>query len=275
MKNPTSILFLFVLSFFGNLGELQAIYPTSSTIKKSCDVIIIHHPEILKSAKEAILILPGFGDSKKRRKKQKAFFGNLEYDLFIPDYHHRKSMTKTQEKFEDFYQKQDLKSYKRIHVFTYILGAWVLNDFIAENGRGNIETIVYDHSPLQERAPRVMVNRMRLLSRISKGKILIKFSEFPYPTLHQDSIQIGIIVESRATKLIKLFRKKALSYGPVLWDADSFKQAHHDLFYTHLNHDEMYSQFDITGEDILHFFKYGYFTKTAKRTPFTTNPFKK
>ncbi|MDO7613476.1 MAG: hypothetical protein MUQ75_04495, partial [Crocinitomicaceae bacterium] len=41
---------------------------------------------------EAIVILPGFGDTKKGRKNQKSFFQHKGYDLYIPKYKDSKSL---------------------------------------------------------------------------------------------------------------------------------------------------------------------------------------
>ena len=74
---------------------------------KTPEVIVIHNPDIPRSEKEAILVLPGLGDGKKGRKHQKAFFEKLEYDLFIPDYINRKSYNGTLENFTQFFEDQN------------------------------------------------------------------------------------------------------------------------------------------------------------------------
>ena len=77
------------------------------------DIIVINQPEVEKENKEALLILPGFGDTQKRRKKQKKFFKNLNYDLYIPDYRHRKSFEETVNKLDQFYTKHELEKYEK------------------------------------------------------------------------------------------------------------------------------------------------------------------
>ena len=58
------------------------------------DVIIIDTEEDI-SEKEALVILNGFGDSKKNRRIQKEFFQEKGYDLFIPEYVKKKSLDLT------------------------------------------------------------------------------------------------------------------------------------------------------------------------------------
>ena len=281
-SNNQYIRLSFSLLFFVIIFNLTGINASNFTIVASegktqgCTHIIVEHqPEIAKSEKEALLILPGFSDNRKRRKKQKAFFEKLDYDLYIPDYHSRKSFALTVDNLQTFYEAEELGEYKKIHVFSYIIGSWAINTFIQQNGRKNITTIIYDRSPLQERAPQVVEEKIPLLGEMSKGKVLADFSEIPYPVLEQDSIKIGIIVESKATKLMKFFRKTVLSYGEVRWDAAFFQQNFEDLIYTPLNHTQMYTRFDIIGADIIHFLEYGQFLETTRRVPYEWDFFEK
>lgn len=225
--------------------------------------------------REALLILPGFGDKKKRRKKQKAYFEQFDYDVFIADYKCRKSFDLTVDKFAAYYETNGLNRYEKVHVFSYVLGSWVINEYIQKNGRQNICTIIYDRSPLQERAPKIVMEKIPLLGKIKVGKVLADFSNKPYPTLLMDSIKIGIIVETKATSLVRFFKKTALSYGPLSWQPSDLQQPYDDLFYTPLNHDQMYTRFDVIGTEIIHFLEKNRFTKTARRVMFDWNVFEK
>lgn len=228
-----------------------------------------------KAQKEAILILPGFGDKRKRRKKQSAFFEQLDYDVFIADYQCRKFFDLTLDKFAAYYETNHLAEYEKVHVFAYILGSWVINEYINKNGRKNIFTIIYDRSPLQERAPRIVMDKIPLMGKLSKGKVLAEFSKMPYPTLLNDSIRIGIIVESKATRLVRWYKKTALSYGPLDWQPASLNQPFDDLFYTPLNHDQMYTRFDVIGVELIHFLEFGRFQNSARRVTFEWDYFEK
>ena len=243
--------------------------------KKSKSVVVIHDSKKPKAETEALLILPGLGDTKKGRKMQKAYFMNIGYDLFIPDYTDKESFDGTVEKLRRFYEAYELGKYKKVHVFSYILGSWVINTFILKYGVQNIATIVYDRSPLQERAPRVVQECIPKIGKMVSGQVLADLSLIPYPPIPKGDIRIGILVESKATPLIRRFKKTTMSYGPIDWNNLDFKQEHDDLLYTRINHDEMYYTFDEIGPDIKHFLKVGSFTKEAKREPFDWDPFEK
>lgn len=270
-KNTRNIFLLFALCQIPILGNSS----TLSLSEGKPEIIIIQNPEIPKEEKEALLILPGFGDSRKRRKAQKKFFSNAGYDLYIPDYIDRKSFAGTIAKLTQFNQKYELGKYEKVHIFSYIMGSWVINKYIEQYGKGNIATIVYDRSPLQERAPKVVVEKIPCLSKIYAGKVIFDMSEIPYPSIEQQGIRIGIIVESKATSLIRLFKKTTMSYGAIDWQNLELNQAHDDMTYTWLNHDQIYFRFDVVGEDILNFIKMGKFKSDTRRVPYDWDVFEK
>lgn len=265
------ILFLLVILGFINL-DFQA---NSDPKKNKKEVIIIHNDNIARSEKEALIILPGLGDSKKGRKHQKEFFENIGYDLFIPDYIARGSFEGTIKKFTNFYTDQQIDQYKKVHVFSYILGSWTINSFINREGMKNIKTIVYDRSPLQERAPLVIVDRIPLIGRIVSGNVLKDFSKISYPPIKNEELNIGIIVESKATPLIRKFKKRTMSYGSIDWNYLDSQQSYDELIYTRLNHDEMYYSFNEIGDEIIEFIKFSKFKKDAKYSPYDWDPFEK
>jgi hypothetical protein len=255
---------------------LLAFYSNTTFASKSKDVIELESNEKAISERKAILILPGIGINKKGIKKQVAFFKDKGYDLFIPNYMDKDSYQKTLDYLSNFYYNQKLDKYKEVKVFAYILGSWVINDFITKHLPKNITSIVYDRSPLQERAPRLVVEKKPRIVRLVLGEIVEEFSLIPYSGIENtDSIKIGIIVESKATRLVRFYKKTVLSYGEIDWSNLDFNQPHEDLIYTRLNHKEMYSSFDEIGDDILHFFANGKFLDSARRTNYEWDPFKK
>lgn len=235
--------------------------------------IFIADPAINRSEKDAILILPGFGSKIQGTGKISEFFFNKGPDVFIPDYISRNSISDCVLNLDKFIEKHSLKKYKRLFVFSYIVGSWTLNNWIKNNPDNNIAAIVYDRSPLQERAPYALVKDIPLLIRIISGKIMKEFSSTPYPPLSSKKIKVGIIIESKATKLIIKHKKSALSIGPISWDAEKLNQVYSDKLYTWLNHDDMYTRFDVSGPEIMHFFVNGKFTEEARKEPFTEDPF--
>ncbi len=238
------------------------------------DVVRIIDQSIDESKKEAILILPGFGDSKKGRKNQTKFFDNKGYDLFIPVYINETSLEKCVEDYFQFYVKDSLSKYKKIHVFSYIIGSWTINNYINTYGVKNVATIVYDRSPIQERAPYIVNRYLTRIGKFKFGPVLKDLAETSYPVIKKDSIHIGILIESKATKIMRLYRKKTLKMGVLNWHVDSLYQPYDDYCYTWLNHDQMYNRFDVIGEEVLSFIKTGQFTVEAKRERYNWNPFK-
>lgn len=268
----SSLLCTFLLFILFNVFGSKTTHAVSF---RNSNVIIIHNTEISRSEKEALIILPGLRDVKKGRKYQNKYFNNVGYDLYIPYYIDKDSFDGTVKKFTQFYEDQKLGEYKKVHVFAYVLGSWVINIFINEHGLGNISTIVYDRSPLQERAPKVIVEKIPCIGKLLAGQVLKDFSLLSYPSIPKKGLKIGILVESKATPLIRHFRKTTINMGPIDWNNLNFNQDYDDLIFTRLNHDEMYYSFDEIGSDILHFIKNGVFTKEARREWFDWDPFEK
>ena len=137
------------------------IFCLSSTDIYSQNIKIINTLEDI-SEKQALVILNGFGDSKKNRTIQKKFFQGKGYDLFIPEYIERNSIDSTISTFSSFYEKNNLDEYKEVKFLCYIIGGYVLNQYIEKNGKGKVTTIIYDRSPIQERAPKVSCSEIKI-----------------------------------------------------------------------------------------------------------------
>ncbi len=241
----------------------------------SKDVIIIDSTKDI-SNKEALVVLNGFGSSKRTIEIQKDFFKEKGYDLFIPDYIAKKSIDMTLANFFFFYKKNNLSSYKQVKIFCYIIGGYVLNQHIERYGKGNITTIIYDRSPTQERAPRSATERFPFISKLLYGKVLSDFSNLQITSLSDArNLNIGVIIESKATRLMRFLKKTADKYGQYNYQAQYIEMNLDDFIYTHLDHDQMYRRFDIIGNEILYFLEQGVFTENAKREPYNWDPFKK
>jgi hypothetical protein len=248
-------------------------YFLTLSISARKDKIYIANSSVMLGEKDAILILPGFGSKINGTKKITDFFFNKQIDVFIPDYISRKSIAECVKNLDGFITKHNLKKYRRIYVFSYIVGSWTLNNWIINNPENNISAIVYDRSPLQERAPYALVKDIPIIIKMISGKIMKEFSNTQYPSISNDKMKVGIIIECKATKLISKHKKSALSLGPISWNPEKLNQNYNDDFYTWLNHDDMYTRFDITGNEIVYFFANGKFTDNAKREPYLEDPF--
>lgn len=254
------VLSFFICSIF-SVGQLQAKH------------YIYVNDSLNKEQKEAILILPGLGDKNKYRKIQLAYFQDKGYDIYIPDYASRRSVKGCADNLTEFYFDYKLSEYSKVHCFAYILGSWTLNEFIRKEGRKNITTIIYDRSPLQERAPAVITKRIHPIVLLLKGRVVKDLSKIPYEELKNDSIQKAIIIESKATPLIRIFKKTTLKMGPVQWSVDSLYQPCNDYMYTFLHHAEMYHRFDVIGDEIFKYIRSKSFSMNTKREPYDWDPF--
>ena len=245
--------------------------------KPQHSVSVIHSKEKPIAEKEAILILTGLGTFKFGMGPQKKYFGGkgIDYDVFIPKYIGRRSIKQCVTTLEEFIKKKKLGEYKKVHVFSYIIGSWVLNEYIKTHPLNNIASIVYDRSPLQERAPYVVIKDNVLFIKIATGHLIRDLADAPYPPIDKKNIKVGLLIESKATHFIREHKRTELSLGAIQWNADSLKQNYDDHTYTILDHDEMYKRFDIIGNEIFTFFKEGKFSYDAQRKPFTWDPFVK
>ena len=229
-----------------------------------------------KSEKIALVILNGIGDSKKNRKIQLDFFRDKGMDVYIPDYKQRSSLDESLYKFSVFYDNYEIDSYKEVNFLCYIIGGYVLNRYIELNGKKNIRRIIYDRSPIQERAARLGADKLPFLSRVKYGQLLFDFSEVSLQPLSDDTdLEIGVIIENQATHLMRIFEKSSYKYGKYSFDINDIEDNYDDFFHTWLDHELMYRRFDVIGAEILYFYREGIFTKKAKRKKYDWDPFNK
>jgi hypothetical protein len=254
---------------------LLIIYLTLGNQIHSQSQVFIEHSKLPRAQREAILVLPGFGSKVFGTKKIAKFFKNKGFDIFIPRYISRKTVRKSIENLDKFIVKHELKEYKKLHVFSYIFGSWTINSWIKKYGSNNIATLIFDRSPLQERAPATLMKDMPFISKLIFGNVMRDFNNTPYLPANDSSIVKGIFIETFATKLIYKHKSTAFEKGPVTFDVKALNQSFDDFCYLPLNHDEMYNQLDVFGNEVLHFIKNGQFSEQAKQFSFVENPFVK
>ena len=174
---------------------------------------------------------------------------------------------------ERYYQKQGLGEYKHLHVLSYIVGSWTLNQWIADYGKRNIKTIIYDRSPLQERAPLILLKDMALVNALVFGKITSDFVNTPYPVLNDSTIIKGVFIETYATNVVRKHKETAMEQGPLSWDVTDLKQPVNDFTYLPLNHDQMYTKPQVFGNEVFYFIEHGHFSEAFKCNAPVQNPF--
>jgi hypothetical protein len=247
-----------------------------SILVEASDIVVLEKNNTLPiEQREALLILPGFGSMYHSLKEQRKAFSNKGYDLFIPDYIAKGSIEQCAANVEEFIQKHHLDKYKKLYVFSYIIGSWTLNALIEKYSLRNIAGIIYDRSPLQERAPAILVKKHPVLSKIVFGKLIKELAQTPYKGIPNGPVLIGEFIESKATKLVRKNRKEAEAMGPVNWSPSALQQDYDDFAYLWQDHDQMYTRFDVTAPEVLLFFKTGKFSPGIARVPLARNPFEK
>ena len=223
---------------------------------------------------EAFLVLRGFGYSGAGERALKTLEPTINaqgMDLYVPDYISRSGLEESRKKLQRFIQER-LARYERVHVFAFIAGGWTLNPLVTSGGLPKLATVIYDRSPLQERAPRIADDKLHFLTRVRFGSTVFDLARTPYPPLTAN-VKVGLLVETMPTSFIRDHEQTARSYGPFRFECDAFGQRHDDCMYVDLNHDELYVRFAEVWPDVLTFIRTGKFSSAASRVPPTGDPF--
>jgi len=230
----------------------------------SRDIVLIDKSDTRPvQEKEAILILPGFGTLYHNTKNQILNFKNQGFDVFIPDYISRKSIDQCAENVNDFILSHKLSSYKKVHIFAYIIGSWTINRWSEKYSLPNVSSILYDRSPMQEKAPAVLVIDHPFLSKILFGKLIAELAVTDYPPLKNDSKNIGLLIEGKATKLMWKKRKSLNKVSPVSWEVKDLRQDYDDLLFLYVDHDDLYIKLENIAPEVLNFFRSGKFSSDS------------
>ena len=224
---------------------------------------------------EALLILPGFGYGRGPEQTLRALAPTVAaegLDLYVPSYISRRGLDKSREHLRDFIREQRLERYDRLHVFAFIAGGWTFNPLAESPGLPNLATVVYDRSPLQERAARIAADHLHFLTWIRYGTPVFDFARTPYPPLAASSVRVGLLVETRPTMFVSKRAAAARQYGPFHFECDSFGQPHDDCAFVARNHDEMYRRFADVLPEVVSFIRTGRFSSAAVREPPAADP---
>lgn len=197
------------------------------------------------------------------------------FDVFVLDYRSRRSVERGVSNLVDLIDRNRLNRYERVHVFAYILGGYTLNLALLESPMPNLGRVVYDRSPLQELAPRLAsAGLFGAMVWVAVGPVISDLAFTPYtPLLPSAGREIGLIVENRATDFVRKRKEKALAMRPLTFDPARLGQDFDAVWHVPFNHDEMYTNFEVVGPELLHFFRFGDFTEGAQRVPLGIDPF--
>lgn len=225
---------------------------------------------------DALLVLPGFGYGRSGAESLRALapaMASEGVDLYVADYITRSGLVESRAKLERFIRENRLDRYERLHVVAFIAGAWTFNPFVEPDRLPNLATVVYDRSPLQERAPRIAADRLRLLAWVKYGSILFELARTPYPPLAAPAVKVALMVESKPTSFLRRYEKPAREQGPFRFECDALRQPYRDCLYLPMSHDEVYVRFAEAWPELLAFIRTGHFTSAADRTPPAGDPF--
>ena len=224
--------------------------------------------------KTAVLILNGFGGTKKGCQAQMAFWADRGMDVFIPDVLLRSSLKESSDALEAFVEAQHLEDYREVKAICYIAGAYLLHTQLETHPMANLTRIVYDRSPTQERAPQTAMARIPKLGMLKLGKVLRDLSVATWPDVPEsDQLKKGLAIENRATPLMRFLQEEAEAMGPLVYDWQAIDPTAHDAFHVALDHDMMYVRWDVLGEPFLHFFEHGVFPADLPRDRIHDRPF--
>lgn len=223
--------------------------------------------------REAIVILTGFGSLYHSAKNQVKNFKDQGFDLFIPDYIDRQSLADCSSNLEKFIEKNKLKSYKKVHVFAYIIGGWTLNTYLTNHEWKNLASVVYDRSSLQETLPGILSRDNPFFSRVLFGPLIKNLAETPYFSTEIPTAKIGLLIECKATKVLWKKKKSFDKLPPISFDVASFNQPNVDFFYTYQSHDDLYTSLEYPAPAIIEFFRTGKFSANMPRKAIDRDPF--
>ena len=229
-----------------------------------------------KPRADALLVLPGFGYSRAGEKALRSLAAPMiqeGVDLYVPVYVSRGGLVESRTKLQRFIRDHQLDRYDRLHVFAFIAGAWTLNPLVETQGLANLATVVYDRSPLQERAPRIAAEQLHFFTWVKYGSPVFDLARTPYPPVIAPKVKVALMVETKPTSFIKRHEKTARAYGPFRFGCEAFMQRYDDCLFLPMNHDELYLRFAEVWPELLAFIRTGRFSSAANRTPPADDPF--
>ena len=242
----------------------------------SCAQAIVR-PALTASAPatDALLVLPGFGYSREGERAIRSLAPSLAADgieLFVPTYVARGGLNDSRNRLRRFIRQQPLSQYRQVHVFAFIAGGWTINPLLEAGELPNLTSVVYDRSPMQERAARIADEKMHLLTWLRYGSPVFDLARTPYPPFTREAVKVGLLVETIPTAFMRRQAAVARSYGPMRFECDQLSQRHDDCAFMPFSHDDMYRRFPAIWPEVKAFIRSGRFTDEATRTPPAGDP---
>lgn len=224
---------------------------------------------------EALLILPGFGYGRDGERAVSDVASSMTRDgvsVYVPSYLSRRGLDHGRERLRAFMREEHLERYDRLHVLAFIAGAWTFNPLAELESQPNLTTVVYDRSPLQELAPRIAVDKLRLFAWLRYGTPIFDVARTPYTMLTTSHVRVGLMVETRPTRFVRRHASTARRYGALDFGCDGLGQPHDDCIYLAMSHDDVYARFAELWPEVRTFMQRGRFSEAANRTPPAVDP---
>jgi hypothetical protein len=194
------------------------------------------------------------------------------FELFVPVYVARAGLDESRQQLSRFLRQQSLDRYRRVHIFAFLAGAWAINPLLNDGALPNLATIVYDRSPLQERAPRIADEKLHTLTWLRYGSPVFDLARTPYPQLIRTDTRVAVLVETKPTKFLIKHADIARQYGPLDFRCETLAQRYDDCAYLPRAHDDVYRRFAEVWPEMKAFIQSRQFTATATRTPPAGDP---
>jgi hypothetical protein len=226
-----------------------------------------------RGERTALIVVSGLLIDDQGRSAIRVWFDSLEYDAFFVEFDTDDGLDACVRQLAEFVNRNRLEEYGRLYTFAYILGGWTLNEYVEERELKNLVRVVYDRSPIQERAPRVVLENIPAIIHLVYGRAVADLRDTPYPPIDTRDREVGLVIESRAIRYLRWNEEQVLASGPLRWEPEAFGQELDDFMYVDLDHEDMYHNFDVIGPELLRFFESGRFTAGARRTPYAGDPF--
>ena len=229
-----------------------------------------------RPATEAMLVLPGFGYGRDGERTLRSLAGAMAgegMDLYVPTYISRGGLAESRARLRRFIRDNRLERYDRVHVFAFLAGAWTFNPLVEARELPNLATVIYDRSPLQERAPRIADEKLHFLTWVRYGTPVFDVARTPYVPITAPGVSVALVVETRPTSFIKRHEKAARANGEFRFECDAFMQRYEDCIYVAMNHNELYERFNELWPDLLAFVRTGRFPSASSRTQPAGDPF--
>ena len=220
------------------------------------DTLVRPAPGPVPRPSEALLILPGFGYGSEGERVLTSLAASMTAEglsVYVPIYISRHGLEHGRERLRAFMREERFDPRR-------------LED------QPNLATVIYDRSPLQERAPQIAVDDLPLLAWLRYGSSVFQVARTEYPPLTAPHVRVGLMVETRPTSFVRGHASTARRYGAPDFDCHSMRQRYDDCLYLPMSHDEVYLRFADIWPEIRRFTRTGRFSDEALRTPPAIDP---